>query len=436
MKILQKISLLCLLTLAAFFCVPQTVARAADIASEDTASSPEPAQTETPPAEEIPLSELRFDEQSFSPVLVGSEPVLIEVKQFEGLSCQWESQNPYIATVDKNGKVTAVAAGTAILNVTVTDKEDKEYVFEIPLRIVNPHFDLASQNLASGCYGVIEVKDSSGGPVTFSTSNKKLVSYVSDEDGNVKIKAGKKTGTATITVVVDSVTLTCKITVTNPEFKQCYGFYQKNKGFQPILKGINKKSKPQWSSTNEKVATVKQSGCGRTKKIGSALILCRVDGKTLAYNLAVGTNIAVKAMRWGYSKLGKCHYSQARRMNKVYFDCSSFVYRCYRAAGKYLVSKASWAPVAADIGHYYVLKKKRVKPSGKIYKAEKLRPGDLICFGGKKASRNGRYKRIYHIALYIGNGKTMESSSSYNNVVIRDRGIFEKSGVPVIVRPA
>lgn len=123
-------------------------------------------------------------------------------------------------------------------------------------------------------------------------------------------------------------------------------------------------------------------------------------------------------------------------MNKVYFDCSSFVYRCYRAAGRYLVRKTSWAPVAADIGHYYVLKKKSVKPSGKIYKAEKLRPGDLICFGGKKASRNGRYKRIYHIALYIGNGKTMESSSTYNNVVIRDRGIFEKSDVPVIARPA
>lgn len=431
MKILQKISLLCLFTLVIFFCVPGIAAQA-----EDTAASPKPAQTEMPAAEKIPLSELHFDEQSFPPVLVGSEPVLIEVKEFEGLSCQWESQNPYIATVDKDGKVTAVAAGTAILNVTVTDEEEKEYVFEILLRIVNPHFKSASQNLASGCYGVIEIQDSSGGPVTFSTSNKKIVSYVSDEEGNIKIKAGKKTGTATIKVVADGVILTGKITVTNPEFKQYYGFYQKNKSFQVDLKGINKKSKPHWSCLNEKTASVNQSGRGRTKKLGSTLVLCHVDGKTLAYNLAVGTKCAVKAMLWGYSKLGKCRYSQARRMNKVYFDCSSFVYRCYRAAGRYLVRKTSWAPVAADIGHYYVRKKKSVKPSGKIYKAEKLRPGDLICFGGKKASRNGRYKRIYHIALYIGNGKTMESSSTYNNVVIRDRGIFEKSDVPVIARPA
>lgn len=217
MKIVQKISLLCLFTLVIFFCVPGIAAQA-----EDTAASPKPAQTEMPAAEKIPLSELHFDEQSFPPVLVGSEPVLIEVKEFEGLSCQWESQNPYIAAVDKDGKVTAVAAGTAILNVTVTDEEEKEYVFEILLRIVNPHFKSASQNLASGCYGVIEIQDSSGGPVTFSTSNKKIVSYVSDEEGNIKIKAGKKTGTATIKVVADGVILTGKITVTNPEFKQYY----------------------------------------------------------------------------------------------------------------------------------------------------------------------------------------------------------------------
>ena len=121
-------------------------------------------------------------------------------------------------------------------------------------------------------------------------------------------------------------------------------------------------------------------------------------------------------------------------MDKNYYDCSSFVYRTYRAVGRYLVCKTSWAPVAADIGHYYVRKGKSIKAK-KTYSEKKMRPGDLICFGGLKARRNGRYKRIYHIAVYIGNGKTMESSSTYNNVVIRDRGVFKKSEIPVVVRP-
>ena len=97
-------------------------------------------------------------------------------------------------------------------------------------------------------------------------------------------------------------------------------------------------------------------------------------------------------------------------------------------------AKQAGAPVAADIGHYYVRKGKSIKAK-KTYSEKKMRPGDLICFGGSKARRNGRYKRIYHIAVYIGNGKTMESSSTYNNVVIRDRGVFKKSEIPVVVRP-
>ena len=99
-----------------------------------------------------------------------------------------------------------------------------------------------------------------------------------------------------------------------------------------------------------------------------------------------------------------------------------------------MVRKTKWAPVAADIAKYYVRKKKNIKASG-VYNEKKLRPGDLVCFGGSSARRNGRYKRIYHIAIYIGNGKTMESSSTYNNVVIRERGTLKKSGVPVVVRP-
>ncbi len=139
-------------------------------------------------------------------------------------------------------------------------------------------------------------------------------------------------------------------------------------------------------------------------------------------------------MRIGYKKIGKKKYSQARRMSKNYYDCSSFVYRIYRSAGKILVRKTKWAPVAADIAKYYVRKKKIVKASS-VYDEKKLRPGDLVCFGGSSARRNGRYKRIFHIAMYIGNGRTMESSSTYNNVVIRYRGTLKKKGIPVIARP-
>ena len=233
---------------------------------------------------------------------------------------------------------------------------------------------------------------------------------------------------------VDGVQTECVITVTNPKIKKAYGFYQKKKKLAVKVTGLNAESRPLFRSSDVKVAVVTASGKVTTKKYGSAVISCEVDGKTINYYLAVSTKTAVRAMRYGYKQIGKKKYSQARRMDKNYYDCSSFVYRTYRAVGRYLVCKTSWAPVAADIGHYYVRKGKRIKAK-KNYSEKKMRPGDLICFGGSKAKKNGRYKRIYHIAIYIGNGKTMESSSTYNNVVIRDRGVFKKSEIPVVVRP-
>lgn len=433
MKNIRKISLLFLFMLAGVVGFSQVTMAKTVSGMEVEDTEDEPGDT---PEGYTPLSELTFDEYSFAPILVGQEPVFLDVQAFYGFDCKWESETPDIATVDEKGQVTPIMTGIARIRVVVTAEDGEEYTFLIPLRIVNPHFENSSSNLASGCYLTIEIKDSSGEPVTFSTTDKKKVSLVRDEGGSIIVKAGKKIGTATITVVADGVTLTYKITVTNPKLKTSYGFFEKNKRFSIDLTGTNKTSKPVWTSSDVKVASINSSGSCKTKKTGSVLITCQVDGKTLVYNLAVAKKTVVKALRWGYSKVGKCHYSQAKRMSKKYFDCSSFAYRCYRAAGKYLVSKSSWAPVAADIGKYYVQKKKQIKPTGASYDMSKLRPGDLICYGGKNAKKNGRYKRINHIAIYIGNGQVMESSSSKNNVVIREQGFMKKRDIPVVVRPA
>lgn len=430
MKALRGISLLLLLLFSGLVFTPQKAL--AETALPETTVLPGMTAA---PEEASPLSGLQFDETSFPPMAVGQGVFPLEVEAFQGLYCKWESETPEYATVDRVGRVRPVKTGQAVIRVTVTDLDGKEYTFRIPLRIVNPHLGTTPPNLASGCQTTLEVRECSGEPVACYSPDKKKITYVSQENGNVVIKAGKKLGTVRLILEADGVQMLCKITVTNPRLKTSYCFLEKKKGFRAVVSGTNKKSELLWETSDKSVATVNQSGCGRTKKTGSAVVTCRVDGKVLSYYVAVGKKTVIKAIRWGYKRLGKCRYSQVLRMRKKYFDCSSFVYRCYRTAGKYLVRKTSWAPVAADIGRYYVQKKKRVKPSGSSYKPSKLLPGDLICFGGKKAKRNGRYQRIYHIALYIGNGKTIESSSTYNNVVIRDRGVILKKYVPVVVRP-
>lgn len=379
------------------------------------------------------LAGLSFNQQSFAGKILGAGSFTLDIPQFQSMTCVWSSDNAAIATVTPEGVVTPIAPGWVNLNVVVTDQYGGEYRFTIPIHILEPKFSLQRTNLAKGCQMTLALEDSSGNPVVYQTLDTSIVSLVSFDATRVTVKA-KKVGKTTITGAVDGVQFQCEITVTDPVIKTSYGFYQKKKSLKVTVTGLNAASVPVYATSDPSVATVTKTGRVRTLKYGSTVISCQVDGKTLNYYLAVSTKKAVKAMRWGYKQVGKKKYSQARRMSKKYFDCSSFVYRSYRVAGKYLVRKTSWAPVAADIARYYVRKGKQIKASG-TYNLKKLRPGDLICFGGSKAPRNGRYKRIYHIAIYIGNGKTMESSSTYNNVVIRDRGSFKKSSVPVVVRP-
>lgn len=379
------------------------------------------------------LSDLSFNEQSFEGKLLGAGAFTLPIPQFESMSCEWSSTDESIATVTGEGVITPIRPGVVNLTVKVTDSYGGTYTYRIPVRILEVKFSATACNLAKGCQTTLSVLSSAGNPIVYKTMDSSIVSLVTFDAAGVTIKA-KKVGTTTISGAVDGIEFQCKVSVTDPTIKVKYGFYQKKKKLTISLGGLNAKSVPVYSSSDPAVATVSKKGTVRTLKYGSAVISCKVDGKTLNYYLAVSTKKAVKAMRYGYKQIGKKKYSQARRMSKNYYDCSSFVYRIYRVAGKYLVRKTGWAPVAADIAHYYVRKGRQIKASG-TYDPKKLRPGDLICFGGSKARRNGRYKRIYHIALYIGNGKTMESSSTYNNVVIRDRGTIKKSDVPVVVRP-
>lgn len=379
------------------------------------------------------LSGLSFHAQSFSGKILGGGPFTLPIPEFERMTCVWSSANEQVATVTREGLITPVGSGWVNLSVEVTDSYGGSYSYIIPIHILEAKFTITKCNLAKGCQTTLSVEASSGNPVVYKTLDSSIVSLVTSNAAGVTVKA-KKTGTTTITGSVDGMEFQCRITVTDPVFKASYGFYQKKKTLTVSVTGINGKSVPVYSSNDTDVATVSQKGKVRTLKYGSAVISCQVDGKTLNYYLAVSTKTAVKAMRYGYKQVGRKKYSQARRMSKYYYDCSSYVYRIYRVAGRYLVRRTNWAPVAAEIAHYYVRKGRQVKAS-KTYNPKKLRPGDLICFGGSKARRNGRYKRIYHIALYIGNGKTMESSSTYNNVVIRDRGTLEKSDIPVVVRP-
>jgi cell wall-associated NlpC family hydrolase/3D (Asp-Asp-Asp) domain-containing protein len=115
------------------------------------------------------------------------------------------------------------------------------------------------------------------------------------------------------------------------------------------------------------------------------------------YSSGIGQAVAELAM----TKVG-CHYSQDRRMEEGYYDCSSLVLRLYREVGIELPN------VASTQGKYCY-------QNAMIINKEDLQPGDLIFYSYKK---NGEFKNISHVAIYVGDGKMVHAANESRGVVI------------------
>jgi cell wall-associated NlpC family hydrolase len=131
--------------------------------------------------------------------------------------------------------------------------------------------------------------------------------------------------------------------------------------------------------------------------------------------IGTGSAIGAQAVALGMQHVGE-HYSQDRRWDEGYYDCSSFVYRMYIQLGIELPTTAAEQAEYCDSNHLTVTE-------------AELSPGDLIFYS---YSDNGRYKNVSHVAIYAGNGMEVEAANSNIGVVYRE---FRPSNIGLYGRP-
>ena len=127
----------------------------------------------------------------------------------------YASSDENIATVSETGLITAVAAGTATITVTIDGK-----TLEVRVTVVAYKLNASEALLTAGAEGegtqqlsVLDDAEEAVAGVTFESLNPEIATV--DENGLVTAVA---VGTATITAkTADGVTLTCEITVTIPD---------------------------------------------------------------------------------------------------------------------------------------------------------------------------------------------------------------------------
>lgn len=372
---------------------------------------------------------------------VGSSPYLLSLVNMTRGNVEWSSSDKGIAKVNSGGLVTPVSAGEVTITASVKKSSGIVIRYRCEFHVTNPVLNISKTNIAKNASITLSLSGTKGSALWMSSDAGTAVVY----SNGVSIPASPsatvqalKMGNAVISVAVDGVIRTCEITVTNPQLKK--NFYVTAKGTKQIINitGTNAQSIITYTSSNKKVATVSSTGVVKTKGTGYSAVTAHVDGAALTVSVNVGTKKGAKAVLNAMKAEG-AKYSQARRMSKGYYDCSSLVWRAYKPTG-IVFGDRKYAPVAADEARYCVNHKKTVSRKART-KLNKLLPGDLFFFSG---GRNGRYKNIYHVAIYMGQESTTYYGSGYSfGRIIHASGLRVSQGymynidnISVIGRPS
>ena len=273
---------------------------------------------------------------------------------------------------------------------------EKEYTLD------RPHVTVAVSAQAK-----VGVRESSSPRAVWKSGDERIATV--DSSGNVR---GKAAGRTYVQAIVGSQVVTAGVQVTNPYLSKSSGTVAKNRTAKIPIRGLSSTSRSSVSVSGSRTKAYIQDNqlVIYPKKKGITWFYVKIDGKQKTYKAEVTSYKAVKAIAKAKKAKG-CRYSQPKRMRKGYYDCSSLIWRCYKPYGIHFGSR-SYAPVAASEAKYMKRHKKVV--SYKRVKAQKLLPGDVIFYS---YTRNGRYRNISHVALYIGNGRIIHAANRRVGVV-------------------
>lgn len=230
------------------------------------------------------------------------------------------------------------------------------------------------------------------------SSNKDMYFYTDLVD-NVLTISTSSAGKTTLKLTINEKVFEIKVNIKSIGLDENYYIVAKGKSEKISAKGL-KGVELNWKSAKPDIAVVDKDGRIKGLKEGNAVITAKVDGTKLAFLVSVVPEIKKKAVKWAIEYSNKSEYSQPKRMQKGYYDCSSLVWRAYNKFGHNLAG-AKYAPTAAELCRHYDSKKQYIKGgmNEKNLEGLKLMPGDLVFYSGEK---NGRYKNIYHVEMVAG----------------------------------
>ena len=243
----------------------------------------------------VAVTSVSLDKTTLALEVDGTTTLVATVKPTDATdkTVSWSSDNTSVATVDANGKVTAVAAGSATITITTTDG-GKTATCAVTVTAPTPPatVNVTEVNLNKTTLPLVVGSSETLVPtVTPSNATDKTVSWSSDNTSVATVDAnGKVTavaaGSATITVTTTDggKTATCTVTVTAPPTTMKVNSIALSRASMTIevndVVQLTATVKPDdatdktvtWASDNTTVATVDATGKVTAKAVGTANI--------------------------------------------------------------------------------------------------------------------------------------------------------------------
>lgn len=272
-------------------------------------SVPDAATLEKGESITLPVNFGTEDAPAETPVIATGESATAETaaqdekiaKAAEKLTLAWTSSDESVATVDETGTVTAVAAGEAEITATVKDTEMQDVCvitvkvsakeLKVPDTLDVKLNDTDETAIEAKC----EPKDASNISFDFASSDEEVATV--DKDGKVKVlKAGECD--ITTTLMQDGEKVTEKTTYVKAFYEVESITLDSNEGKLTVgnshtIKAtvapeeVAAETTIEWSSSNEKVATVDSNGKVTAVSSGNATITVTAGEGSANYEVTV-----------------------------------------------------------------------------------------------------------------------------------------------------
>lgn len=336
----------------------------------------------------------------------------------------YRSSNSGILVVDGDGKFQALGVGQVTVTVTGYNEnyhsdyygDEVEELFErdfsvtvypdmsgvklektsVTLYYVEGSYNDSSVSIKISSSYILD-QDDERTHIDISSSNKKMYVTCSIKNNVITLESSTP-GTTDITLVINGKEYVIHLKVVSLKLSATSLLLVTGKTKQLKVNGVSEKIR--WKSSNSQKVSVNSKGKVKAKRQGNAIITAKVGNSKLGCVVSVTNSRKKKVIARANKIVRTSKYSQAKRMQKGYYDCSSLVWRSYSAFG-YKIGAASYAPTAADQGQWFAGKNRLLKGgySQKNVQNLKLNAGDLLFETGAK---NGRYKGIYHVEMFTG----------------------------------